>query len=181
MARRRAQLTNRVTPESTGSVLVLGPVLVLAFEPRPNPCYLSAVTWTRPIPWLLSLALAGCGAATGAPAAPVGDDDAGGRALPGDPVVVELNTDRAHVVRVEEAAAGGADHGTIVIASGVAGAMVVLDGEDPAPLPLSRELGAGAHEVIVSCPDASTETMTVSIEPGTTVNLRVCNASIQNP
>lgn len=140
--------------------------------------YHPAVTLTRTIPWLLSLALAGCGAATGDPAAPAAEGDAGARPLPGEPVVVELSTGRAQVVRLEEAgAAGGDGGGTIEIASGVAGAMVVLDGEDPAPLPLRRELGAGAHEVIVTCPDASTETMTVSIEPGMTVNLRVCNAA----
>lgn len=139
------------------------------------------MTWTRSIPWLLSLALAGCGAATGGPAAvPSGEGDAGARPLPGEPVVVELSTDRAHVVRLEETEAGG-DRGVLEIAAGVAGAMVVVDGEDPAPLPLSREIGAGAHEVIVSCPDGSTETMTVSLEPGMTVTLRVCNAPVQGP
>jgi hypothetical protein len=136
------------------------------------------VTRARTIPWLLALALAGCAAAIGAPAA---EGDAGARPPPAEPVLVELSTDRASVVRLDEPAAGGVDGGVIAIASGVAGAMVTIDGEDPAPLPLARELGAGAHEVIVTCPDASTETMTVSIEPGMTVNLRVCNAAVQGP
>lgn len=112
--------------------------------------------------------------------APPDEGDAAVRPLPGDPVLVELDTDRARVVRLAEVEPAG-ERGQLQIASGVAGAMVAVDGDEPVSLPLSIELSAGAHQLIVTCPDASIENIIASIEPGSTVHVRVCNAPVQGP
>ena len=147
------------------------------FDRGRRPGYRRAVTTSRQAALVLAplLVLSACSSSQELPSTlPEVEEEGGSRPLPGDPVLLELDNNRAHVVRLVEPEALS-EIGHVQISSTVAGVMVTIDGGDPLPLPQALELAAGLHEVVAGCPDTTVETMTITVEPAVTVHLRVCN------
>ncbi len=103
-----------------------------------------------------------------------------GRELPGEPMVRELDTQRAYIVRMSEAG-NVSSVGWIHIFAPVPGVMIGIDGGQQLPLPQTVNLEEGSHQLEATCPDGSTETYHVTIEQGATVHLQVCAGPSRRP
>ncbi len=123
---------------------------------------------------LVFLAFAGCAGRLEVEV-PEADDSASSPRpdLPGDPLVRELDTGRAHVVRMSEAGAPES-YGRLHLSSPTPGVEVSVNGGEELSLPHNLDLPPGPHNVVADCPDATTETYRATVEPGATVHLRVC-------
>lgn len=93
--------------------------------------------------------------------------------LPGTPVVRELDTRRAYVVRLSEPALVEVP-GRLRVFAPNPGASVTVDGGEQQVLPLNSDLEPGRHHMVVTCPDGTVETYQVAVESEATVHLRVC-------
>jgi hypothetical protein len=93
--------------------------------------------------------------------------------LPGDPVVADLDTRRAHVVRLSETGMPTA-LGRLHLYAPIPGVMAAVDGGQQLALPQNIDLEPGYHQLVATCPDGSTETYRTAIEVAATVHLRVC-------
>ncbi len=94
--------------------------------------------------------------------------------IPGEPVVLKLATGRAHVVRLVEPDDVATD-GRLQVTSTSPGVMVVVDDGERLPLPLVIQIVVGPHEVRALCPNSTSESFNVVVEPEATVHLRVCS------
>lgn len=88
-------------------------------------------------------------------------------------MVRELDTEGAHVIRLSEAAVPETV-GRLHLSSPSPGVAASVDGGDPLSLPHNLDLPPGAHHVVASCPDGTTETYRATVEGGATVHLRLC-------
>lgn len=134
---------------------------------------------SRQATWLLALLLgvAACGSSQASlTALPEVEEEGGTRELPGEPVLLELETSRAHVVQLIESEEVD-ETGRLQISSTMAGVMVSIDGGERVPLPQSIDVEIGVHEVVATCPNSTIETMNITVEPAATVHLRVCNST----
>ncbi len=98
--------------------------------------------------------------------------------LPGEPVLLELDTSSAHLVRLIETETAG-ETGRLQISSSAPGVVVSIDGAPHVPLPAVQEVGVGVHEVNAICPNSTNENLSVSVEAGATVHLRLCDQAIR--
>ena len=144
------------------------------FDPGHGPGYCHAVGRCCSLVFAFFLA-AGCSSPQETSSnLPEVEEERTARPLPGEPVLLNISTDRPSVVRlieVEEVT----ETGRLQISSTEPGVMVSVDGEAQVALPLVLDVVTGLHEVIATCPNASTETMNITVEAGATVHLRVCN------
>ena len=139
------------------------------FDPGPRPDYGRAVRTGALIGVLLATA---CGAP--APPAPPPSGPVEALGAPERPVVVALDSSRAHVVRLSETTGGGAP-ARLRLSSATPGASVAIDGGPFAPLPLDVELAPGPHGVTIACQDGRRETRQFQLTSGGTVTLRLCS------
>lgn len=103
----------------------------------------------------------------------VNDETAQRQAPPSGPVLLEITTDRAEVVRLIEPQEVD-ENGRLQITSSSSGASVRIDDQDPLPLPLVLEVGAGVHEINALCNNGTRENFTVTVDAGDTVHLHIC-------
>ena len=90
---------------------------------------------------------------------------------------IELETGSANVVRLIDPATESLT-GTLEV-TGDASVLVFIDDRAPLMAPVLEDLPVGTHEIRITCPDATTQTYRVVVEPGTTVSLQVCG--LQRP